>query len=145
MSLQSPCSITFFPATGAHSHLVAAGGWLLAAPVFSAEQDLFEADGVLLGNAFFKPLGGALVTMEFTAEIPCADLLAAQQAHLLEASAALCGMSGSLVITNSLGAELATVARAVILGITPDLPATEDATLSLAYVILASIPALPET
>lgn len=69
MSTQIPFSITFTPRGGSVATLVADGGWLAALPIFAGEQRVYEAPGMATANEFFKPLGGAILNFELSAEL----------------------------------------------------------------------------
>jgi hypothetical protein len=82
MSIQSPYHITFTPVGGAAIPLVAVGDWLARLPAFEAQQDIYEADGVLLDYAWFRPMGGASISLTLAIEWDAADHGAAQSAFL---------------------------------------------------------------
>lgn len=137
MSIQSPYSIVLTPAGGEPVTLVEAGGWLAELPAFEASQDLFETDGVLLADAFFRPLGNVAVSIEFTTEEDLADLATVLTAFLAaddSPAGSLLQMSGALAVG---GTEFA---AAVVTVITPDLPSGAAATLTRVFSIKTSLP-----
>jgi hypothetical protein len=142
MSIQSPYAITLTPPGGGAITLVAAGGWLTALPAFDASQAVFESDGILLGNAFFRPLGNVAVTITFTTEEDHEDLLALLN-EFLDAdgigSASVLTLSGLLTM-----GDIAEFADAVVSVVTPDLPGgTGAATITRVYTVQTSIPTPP--
>lgn len=116
MSHQCPILIEFTPRGGAAVALVPAGGWLSSLPVFQAAQQLYEADGVLTSEGFFRPLGGATVSFNLEIEVEDANHLSAQTAIL----------SGDVAISGALAFVADTwrcdFSHAAILALDPGLP-----------------------
>lgn len=138
MSLQSPYSMVLTLAGGAEIVLCEPGSWLAALPEFSASQGLFEADGIKLGSAFFRPLGQVAVTITLTTEEDHPDLVTALDAYLSAGEGGMLQAAGSLTISS----ESATFEfpDAVVKTVTPDLPSGAAATLTRAFTILTSLP-----
>lgn len=137
MSIQSPYAITLTVDGYAPIPLVTAGGWLAALPALEASQDLYEADGVDLGEAFFRPLGGVAVSITFTTEVDEEDLDAAQYAFLSadrSPPGPLLKLSGVLTMGGT------TYPDAVVTVLTPDLPSGTAATVTRKYIIKTSLP-----
>lgn len=141
MTSQSPYAISYTPAGGSAITLIAVGGWLEESPVFEATQGLYESDGVQLSNAFFRPLGGVVVTVSFTVEIDQANLVNALNAMLDSITGSELQTGGTLTLTPASGTAI-TFADAVITAITPDLPSGPTSATTRAYQIKASIPTL---
>lgn len=143
MSIQSPFLISVTPAGGSPIVLVPVGGWLAELPNFNARQDLFESEGVNLTNAFFRPLGGVTVSIQFTVEIDHADLLEALEAFL---DAGTDGATDLLQVTGSVsfdppGVTPPTVfSTAVVTAATPALPSEPTATTTCTFQILTTLP-----
>ena len=140
MSIQSPCSIVFTPEGGEPVTLVAEGGWLASLPRFEASQDLYELDGVTSGEAYFKALGGAIVSISFTAE---KDEENPHEAFLNAAMAGavnLLNVQGELVVSG--GGEGKSYSPAVIESISPGLPFGPEALLTREFSIKAGLPRL---
>jgi hypothetical protein len=138
MSIQSPYAMTLTPAGGATITLVEAGGWLAELPVFEASQGLFESDGVYLGNSFFRPLAGVVVTITFTTEEDHEDLAAALDAFLaadVVGGVSVLQISGLLTI-----GDFGECADAVVRIVTPDLPSGAAATTTRVFTVITSIP-----
>lgn len=134
MSFQCPIDIAFTPRGGAASTLVPTDGWLGQLPELAAEQGLFENDGALTENSFFRPLGGATVSFKLIVEFDESTLLAAQNAFLstdLPASGVLS------FIADGWRCDF----KAAIFDATPDLPGdTGKATLTRTLEILSGLP-----
>lgn len=141
MTHQSAYAISYTPAGGSAILLVDVGGWLAEAPVFEAVQGVFETDGVSLGNAFFRPLGGVVVSIRFAVEIDQADLLSALDAFLDSVEGSELQTGGTLILTPASGTVI-TFADAVISVITPDLPSWVTSSTTRVYQVKASIPTL---
>lgn len=140
--MQSPYSITYYtPSNGSWVSLVPVGGWLAEPPVFEAEQGVFEADGVSLANAFFRPLVGVVVSISFTVEIDQADLIDALDGFLDSITGSELQTGGTLTLTPASGQAI-TFADAVITAITPDLPSGSTSATTRAYQVKTSIPTL---
>jgi hypothetical protein len=143
MSLQSPATITLTP-TGSPTPLVlvAVGDWLTELPSWEAKQGLFESDGVSLGNAFFRPLGGVVVTLQLALETDAADTATALT-NLLDADdisgTSLLAISGVLTISPPSGPPVI-FADAVVTAVTPDLPSGTAATLTRELTIQTTLP-----
>jgi hypothetical protein len=144
MSIQSPFTITFTPVGGAAIPLVAAGGWLAKLPVWDGQQDLYETDGVLLDNAYFRPLGGAVITMELALEWDAADHAAAQSAFLdghTVAGVSLLHVEGALSFSSA-GLADTVFSPAVISTRTPALPSGSVSSVVTELLIATTIPTL---
>lgn len=139
MSIQSPYDIVFTPEGGADITLCESGGWLETLPEFSASQELFEADGISLANAFFRPLGQVAVTIELVSEEDHPDLITALDAYLSAGEGGILQAVGSLTFSPASGRAF-TFANAVVATEDPDLPSGQAATLTRAFTILASLP-----
>lgn len=121
--IDSPCKIEFIPDDGAAITLVGVGGWLMHLIRFSASQNMFEAGGVLSGESYFQPLGGATVLVTLgvhrehdTLGAALDDFLSAE----IEQGIELLKVTGSLVITSP--AKVMTFAPAAFTPVTPGLP-----------------------
>jgi len=136
MSYQCPIQIEFTPRGGSSAVLVAAGGWLAELPQIAAEQQLYEAEGVLLADGFFRPLGSAVVSFTLAIETDEATRLAAQNAF---SAVALQGSGGLSFIAETWRCDFP---QAVISEITPALPSgTPAATLVRSLQITCGLPA----
>lgn len=142
MSIQSPHGILFQPQSGGTITLVAAGGWLAELPVFEAAQGLFEADGIQLAAAFFRPLGNVVVDIQFTTEVDHADLATALDVFLAPdatpGGGSLLEIRGTLIITTGVCQCL----NAVLTTVRPELPSGAAATTRRSYHVRTSIPVL---
>lgn len=138
MTYQCPIAIEFTPRGGSGSVivLVPADGWLSELPQFEASQQLYEADGVLLAEAFFRPLGGATVVFALAVEIDESTRLAAQNAFLANSLPA----SGELsFIATGWRCDFA---QASISDVTPGLPSgTPAATHTRTLQVTTGLPA----
>lgn len=141
MTHQAPYAISYTPAGGSAITLVSVGGWMAEAPVFEAEQGLFETDGVSLANAFFRPLSGVVVSVRFAIETDQANLINALDAFLDSIEGSELQTGGDLKFIPVSGA-LITFADAVITDITPDLPSWVTSSTTRTYQVKASIPTL---
>lgn len=134
MSYQCPIEIAFTPRGGSPVTLLAADGWLGDLPELAGEQSLFEADGVLTQEGFFRPLGGATVSFKLVIESDKSTLLAAQNAFIgntLQASGTL-----SFIAT-----DWRCDFQASILDTTPELPGDTGApTLTKTLTIACGLP-----
>lgn len=141
--IQSPYTITLTPAGGPAIELVAAGGWLAQLPDFSASQDLFETDGIMLAHGFFRPLGAVAVSIQLAVEREHADLLEALEAFL-DASGIGAGdllqISGALTFIPDDGSAPDTFTDAVVSLVTPDLPSGPSSTTIRDFSIKTSLP-----
>ncbi len=128
MSILSPCTIRFTPAGGSALTLVHAGGWLAELPAIDGDQPLFEAEGVFLSHAVFKPLDGVKINISFAIEdAPAASHAVAQEAFLAAASIGsvrLLNVEGALEFISA--GQIATYSPAVISTLTPALPFDGD-------------------
>ena len=144
MSVQCPCKVEFIPEGGTAIVLADAGDWLAALPRFSAAQRMFETDGISAPDAWFKPLGGVLVTIVLEVEAEPADFPEAADHFLAPDSigtVALIQTGGALVITS--GETVATYDPAVIGPVTPGLPSVGGVlTTTKSYRIQAGLPVL---
>jgi hypothetical protein len=142
--IQSPYTIRLKPAgTETQLVLVAAGGWLENLPTFEAAQVVFETDGVSLNHAFFRPLGGVTVTINFAVEHDHGDLAAALDAFLdaeLIDETSLLEIDGELSFLPEGGGDATIFAEAAVRVITPELPDTATATTLRVYQILTTLP-----
>ena len=138
MSLQSPYFIVLTLAGGAEIALCEPGSWLERLPEFSASQGLFEADGILLGSGFFRPLGQVAVGITLTTEEDHPDLVTALDAYLSAGEGGMLQAAGSLTFT--LGGSSVTFANAVVTSVTPELPSGAAATVHRTFTIQASLP-----
>lgn len=139
MSLQSPYSMVLTLAGGAELVLCEPGSWLAALPEFSASQGLFEADGIKLGSAFFRPLGQVAVTITLTTEEDHPDLLTALDAYLSAGEGGMLQAAGSLTFSPG-GPSAVVFANAVVTSVIPELPSGAAATVTRAFTILTSLP-----
>lgn len=139
MSIQSPYDIVFTPEGGAEITLCESGGWLDSLPEFSASQELFEADGISLASAFFRPLGQVAVTIVLVSEEDHPDLITALDAYLSAGEGGLLQAVGSLTFSPASGRAF-TFVKAVVTAVTPDLPSGQAATLTRAFTIQATLP-----
>lgn len=137
MSHQCPILIEFTPRGGAAVALVPADGWLAELPQFAAEQQLYEADGVMLAEAFFRPLGGATVSFTLAIETDEATRLAAQNAFRAAT------LPGSGVLSFIAATWRCDFPQAVLSEVTPGLPSgTPAATHTRTYQVTCGLPAL---
>jgi len=135
MSTQSPFSIIYTPEGGSPITLAEIGSWL-DWPTFEGSQNLFERDGVMAGNSFFRPLGGAVVAINFTVEEDMPDLISALDDFIDTPMPD----GGSLAFDAEDGSDPIIFTHAVI-SITPALPTGPLATVARAISIQASLPA----
>jgi len=135
MSTQSPFSIIYTPEGQAPITLAEVGSWL-DWPTFEGSQSLFERDGVMAANSFFRPLGGAMVAITFTVEEDMPDLITALDDFI----DTLMPDGGSLAFNAEDGTDPIIFPRAVI-SITPALPTGPVATVARSISIQASLPA----
>lgn len=141
MSVQSPCEITFTPDGDDAVVLVAVGDWLTAPPRWSVEQELYETTGVMSGNAYFQPLGGAVMTLNFETETDYETHAAALNAFSIPemiGGVNLLEVGGELTITG--GGMVATSATAVVTSIIPKLPSGAVSSVLRAFSIRAALP-----
>jgi hypothetical protein len=134
-------TITFTPAGGSSRQLAGAADFLARLPEFSGEQALFETDGVKLGRAFFRPLGGAVWSVVLEVEKPT-SLASALSLHIDGGDHSdLLDVEGELSFVPTDEEESTTVfSPAVIRQIVPDLPSGEQTLLVTQYHFLATIP-----
>jgi hypothetical protein len=139
--IQSPYTITLVTAGEVTPIvLVAAGGWLDALPVFEASQELFESDGVTLGDAFFRPMGGVTVTLTLAVEADHDDLLEALEAFLEEDATTL-QTADTLLHFTPQGGGAATVFSDVAVTVqTTDLPSGPTSTTLRTITLLTTLP-----
>jgi hypothetical protein len=143
MSIQCPITITFTPEGGSSSQLAGVEDFLARLPEFSGEQELYEPDGVKLGNAVFRPLGGAVWSVVIEVENP-ATLVSALSTHIDGGDHfGLLDVEGELVFTPADEEIPPTIFNpAVIRQIIPDLPSGDETILVTQYHILMTIPTL---
>jgi hypothetical protein len=144
MSIQSPFTITFTPVGGAAIPLVAAGDWLAKLPVWDAQQDLYESDGVLLDNAHFRPLGGAVISLALSTEWDADNHGAAQTAFLdghTVAGVSLLHVEGALTFSSA-GFADTVFSPAVISTRTPALPSGSVSSVITELLVTTTIPTL---
>ncbi len=143
MSIQSPFSILFRPEGSDESLvLVEAGGWLASLPVFSVEQELFEADGVTLEVAHFRPLGGAVVSFSIATELDTNNVLEAQESMIDDGDALISG-TGAIIFQPDGGGDPTIFEPAAIQQRTPDLPNYDGTPVILTeWRIIAALPTI---
>ena len=142
MSIESPCKFEFIPDGGAAITLADVGGWLARLPSFRPEQELFERGGINAGESYFKPLGGALVTITLSVDNEHEDHAAALDdfsACEVAGAVELMKVDGAFVITGPNG--IATYEPAV-LTVTPGLPFAPVSTTVKTYQIRAALPVI---
>lgn len=82
--MEAGTRITFTPTGGDEVELAAAGSMLVDGLGISAESEVFEAEGVLADEDFFRPLGGAACRVTFEVEVAAADQGAVEVAMLAD-------------------------------------------------------------
>jgi hypothetical protein len=140
--IESATQIEWTPAGGAAVTLCEAGGWLAAAPVIEAAQDVAEESGMLLAKRHFFPTGNArlTITIEITTTHAGLETLGVFLApDTWGAPAALSSARGTLTFT--CGDQVATYAAA-LQSITPRLPLWPEAEVTRSFQFTAAPPTL---
>lgn len=82
--IEAGAQITYTPDGESSIELAAAGDFFAAPFAVEGGQEIFEAEGVLADESFFRPLGGAAMRISFEVQKVVADRASQQAAHLDE-------------------------------------------------------------
>ncbi|GAA5482052.1 hypothetical protein [Haloferula sargassicola] len=137
----SPSRIVFTPTGGSAIDLVAVGDDLYQPIRRDADQAMYLRDGVLEGEAYFRPLGGVSVRLGWSAAgaaMPHGEAQAAWLNAERTAAAELLHVTGALRIETA--GQTALYDPAVIVTCRPALPLGGDSRVQIQWEVLAGLP-----